>query len=258
MVEYYKYCEEFERIYKEIRLHSNLEETIDGIFRERVYLDERMRNTLRDLGVFYIDEFLFEDYNISMERFEKFGLLTKNKNFLLERGYGIPVRDIESNLQALVAYYPNTSTAYKYRTTPAKYFFKKYSFFNIDWVVENFGFEWVVLVEGMFDAIALRSVGIPAIATMGSELTRAKIEILKMFKKVIAVPDNDKTGSKEFSSWHLEGNFTFVKFEGSGIVQIDEEQYRIKDCDDLVKFFDVKPMFEEFKHSKSRLEKIEI
>ncbi len=258
MVDYYKYAQEFENIYKDIRLHSNIDTTIEGIFMERGYVDNRMSKTLRELGVFKIDEFELQDYRYSIDRLDKFGLLNKNKDFLLERGYTIPIRDIEGNLLALVAYYPGQPTAYKYRTTPSKYFYKKYAFFNLDHVVKNFGFEWVILVEGMFDAIALRSVGLPAVATMGSELSAVKKEILKQFKKVVIVPDFDSIGSKEFVSWDLDGNITFLKFVGNKTVVIDGEEYPFKDCDDFVKYFDVEETFYNLRDTNEKVVKIEI
>ena len=51
------------------------------------------------------------------------------------------------------------------------------------------------MVESSFDAIRLDQCGIPAVATLGSNVSRLQVELLtKHFNSVIVVPDNDDAG----------------------------------------------------------------
>ena len=53
----------------------------------------------------------------------------------------------------------------------------------------------VYVVESSFDAIRLDQAGLPAVATLGANVSRTQIELLtKNFNSVIIVPDNDDAG----------------------------------------------------------------
>jgi DNA primase len=100
----------------------------------------------------------------------------------------------------------------------------------------------VFVVEGIFDTLSLRAIGLPAIGTMGADVSRSKGELLKIFKKVVAIPDNDRTGKRSIrdrsKQWVLPYNATFLELRG--MVRFDDEhQYKIKDVDNLVSWFQV-------------------
>ncbi len=52
----------------------------------------------------------------------------------------------------------------------------------------------IYVVEGIFDAISVRHAGYQAVATLSNKLLPAQLEILKKYKVVILMPDNDKMG----------------------------------------------------------------
>jgi len=52
----------------------------------------------------------------------------------------------------------------------------------------------IYVVEGIFDAIAIRHANYQAVASLSNKLLPAQLEILKKYKRVIIVPDNDKMG----------------------------------------------------------------
>ena len=53
----------------------------------------------------------------------------------------------------------------------------------------------VYVVESSFDAIRLNQCGIPAVATLGANVSKIQIELLtKHFNNVIIIPDNDDAG----------------------------------------------------------------
>lgn len=55
----------------------------------------------------------------------------------------------------------------------------------------------VYVVESSFDAIRLDQAGVPAVATLGSNVPKSQIELLtKHFNNVIVIPDNDDAGQE--------------------------------------------------------------
>lgn len=56
-------------------------------------------------------------------------------------------------------------------------------------------YDSVYVVESSFDAIRLDQCGLPAVASLGSNISRFQIELLtKNFNSVIVIPDNDDAG----------------------------------------------------------------
>jgi DNA primase len=54
----------------------------------------------------------------------------------------------------------------------------------------------VFVVESSFDAIRLSQAGLPAVATLGSNVSNTQIELLhKYFNNVVILPDNDEAGN---------------------------------------------------------------
>lgn len=53
----------------------------------------------------------------------------------------------------------------------------------------------VYVVESSFDAIRLDQCGVPAVATLGANVSKKQVELLtKHFNSVIVIPDNDEAG----------------------------------------------------------------
>lgn len=257
MQEYIEYAIHFETVYEELRSKRDLEKDVDELCSLRPYFSREMKDTLMEMGMFHIDYFDIKDYSLSNDTLRKFGLLNKADNFLLEGGYILPVRDMEGYLIALVAWMPGQPTTYKYRTTPSKYFSKSTSIFNIDNAIELGNFEYIFVVEGIFDAVAMRSIKLPCGSIQGAEMNDTKRSILRLFKKSVGVPDNDGIGRDELISWGIGGNCTMVKMSGS--VDIGGEIKRVKDCDDAIKYFDgMREAFLEAKDSKEKLFKLEL
>jgi DNA primase len=69
---------------------------------------------------------------------------------------------------------------------------KSKTLFNLHRVKKS---DRVYVVESSFDAIRLDQVGLPAVATLGANVSNAQIELLqKYFNNVIVVADNDEAG----------------------------------------------------------------
>lgn len=173
------------------------------------------------------------------------GLLTKNDEFLLNGRYIVPIRDIADNLVALVGYIPDYQPK-KYITTSSPYFSKGALLFNFRQAYE---LSWkkynglVFLVEGIFDTLSMRSIDLPCMGAMGASLETEKGELLKLFRHVIAIPDDDKAGKRALSrhdkyGWKVPSNTTMINLHG-GTVDFDGTELHVKDMDNFVSWYDV-------------------
>ena len=85
----------------------------------------------------------------------------------------------------------------------------------------------VYIVESSFDAIRLDQVGIPSVATLGANVSKAQVELLqKYFNNIVVVADNDEAG----------GNMKdrIVEKLGSrvSVIKLDKQYKDIGDMDD--------------------------
>lgn len=183
--------------------------------------------------------------------------------FILQDRWVVPIRNASGNLISLVGWYPDLK---KYVTIPTRYFKKKLDWFNIDDALE-LSLEYydglVFVVEGIFDALSLRAVGLPVIATMGSTVEAVKGQTLNLFNKVVMFSDSDEAGDRAMKFWHLPDNTLKVRLKG--VIDVEAEQIvnkreynseideyemkkvietitikkKLKDPDDLVTYFPV-------------------
>jgi DNA primase len=96
----------------------------------------------------------------------------------------------------------------------------------------------VYVVESSFDAIRLSQCGIPAVATLGANVSNKQIELLKKyFNNVIIVADNDAAG----------GNMKNKILESLGsrvsVVQLNQRYKDIGDMEDE-EIYNLKPSFD--------------
>ncbi len=238
---YYRKCSlELEKLYTYLQYNYNAN-SVDELCKLRGYVDTMQHDCLTEMGIgiappLDISGIVDEDLKSEL------GLFTEEGHFLLEDRFIIPVEDANGVLVSLIGYYPDKK---KYITLPTPFFSKECMFFNYK---QAFELSWekyeglVFLVEGIFDCISLRALGLPCIATMGSTVSKNKGELLKLFKRVIAIPDNDKTGRKALNrytsrGWQVPSNTTMIKFVG-GEVEMGGELLHCKDMDNLVSWFD--------------------
>lgn len=85
----------------------------------------------------------------------------------------------------------------------------------------------VYVVESSFDAIRLDQVGFPAIATLGANVSKVQLQLLKKyFNNIIVLADNDDAGNNMIGKL-IEGIGSRVS-----IVQLDKKYKDIGDMDD--------------------------
>lgn len=245
--EYRKMCEFNEKFYNSLKEHFNLEADIPELCKLRGYLpDSDQARLLEDLSIGACSTL---DKELLSEEAKKYGYLTSGGFFLLEDRFIIPVRDICNNIVTLIGYFPDRK---KYITVPTPFFSKELMFFNIEDAYLRSWEEYngvVVLIEGIFDCLSLRSIDLPALATMGSDVSYAKRELLRNFRKVIYIPDNDSVGRRALNrydrihGWNVPSNATGIRL--SGYVDFNEDGMsdeskilKVKDTDNLVSWFD--------------------
>lgn len=226
--------------------YNKIKETLDKdslgyLLDTRAYFHKEQHNLLAEMGILQASGKLVLNEK-EKQLFTDLGMYSDNGYFLLEDRYVIPVYSASGELITLIGWYNDFK---KYITVPSPYFDKSIDWFNLDNALElSFSaYDGLVFVlEGIFDTLSLRAIGLPAVSTMGVDVSRSKGELLKVFKKVVAIPDNDKSGRKairdKHRAWSLPYNSTFLELRG--MVRFDENhEYKVKDVDNLVSWFEV-------------------
>lgn len=262
---YYKRCvKSLSEVYTNIQ-NSFSADSFAELARIRGYVGDEQNKLIREMNLGYCEGILEEDLG---DMKSDLGLVSSNNNFLLEGKFIIPVEGVSGDIISLIGYYPDIPSK-KYITLPTPFFSKDCMFFNFKQAYElsfkEFG-GLVFLVEGIFDCLSLRSIGLPCIATMGSNVSDTKKEILKVFRKVIAIPDNDNTGRRALNrrdkryGWRVPDNTTMIRFDG-GSVTIGYQTLKVKDMDNFVSWFeadDVREILLSFKDSREEIETLKL
>ena len=210
-------------------------ETIIECMDLRGYKSEEMFNHLARVGLFKVDSLTTAElfYRLTEEQYEECGL-TKNGQYLLAGRYCVPIRTIDSKVCAIVGYLPDSR---KYVTTPTFGFSKSTSLFGVEHT-EYFTSDYVCLCEGIFDTLSLQAYGFPALGNQGLDLSVFKSEMLKRYRKIVAITDGDKAGQ---SANPYKINISGRKSRGWQIpidnIFVDLSKYSkdVKDIDDLLK-----------------------
>lgn len=229
--EYRDYCNRFGAVWRYLRYASyDSDMVIESLCNERNYDRIRMDAVLSKIGIVFIDPKKFDFSKIRKLDKGDLGLSTQSGNFLLMGRYILPVRDMLGNILALIGWYPQEDK--KYVTTPSKLFSKECLFYGMEQFKDGIGKPFIV-VEGIFDSISVRSLGLRCVAMMGITPSRYKSELFNLIGKMLAIPDNDKEGRKVVQGdlWGIPSRAKYLRWSGPGVKGI-------KDIDDLVKSFE--------------------
>lgn len=244
--DYIRVSDEFERLWRYI-----LSRTRDTVVAEvcflRNYYTDHVYTELLETGIGLITR----DDTEALSALRGYAspdtaLFSAKGNFILEDRYILPIRDVAGRILAFVGWYPDTK---KYITTPSKYFSKANLFFGMEKVpFDRKG--TTVLVEGIFDTIALRSCGLNVLGTMGSSISEAKQSFYPLLGSVVGIPDTDPTGRRTLRGdlWGLGGLGSYLLWD-RGLEAPNpsdgEDPIKLKDIDDLVKVFEPESIREE-------------
>lgn len=239
------------------------EDSIDSLCALRGYVSNEQKQVLKDLHIGIGELSIVDLEDFDKYELDKLGLVSEKGNIILNNRYIIPHYNIDGSINTLIGYYPD---ARKYITLPTPFFSKECMFFNFKQAYELSWKEFdgfIIVVEGIFDCLSLRAVGLPCIATMGADVGDVKCELLKLFKKVIGIPDDDATGRKALNrysrrGWKVPHNATMIKFVG-GYLDMDGTKLHCKDMDNFVSWYDpadVREILLSFRDSKEEIDEL--
>lgn len=144
-----------------------------------------------------------------------------------------PVRGFNSRVAGLGGW--ANDSQWKYVYSPDTLWDKnKYFFMHPDDFRKALEDQYIIIVDGIFDAINLCRLGLHAGSLMGSNLSNWHRYYLSLFKYVIVVPDNDNAGVVLVKK--------LKKFRQDAIVLW---QGKSKDIDDYIKSHDTKKLIEQ-------------
>lgn len=229
---YGEYVGKLDTMYCTLSGDYDPKDVVAAVFNARHYDKTRkgLARTLLDAGVGYIPK----DSNPKPGEVAGLGILDERGRNLQAGRYILPVRDYYSNPVALVGWYPDKR---KYMTTAGELFSKAKLFYGL----EQYPFEEgapLFLCEGMFDTLAIRSCGLPALGVMGVEMSDDKhmlLEALAAGHRVVGVPDQDEAGENvaRNDKWGLlELGGCYLRWDKESLI----DGHSIKDADDLINF----------------------
>lgn len=229
--------EEYLDYYKRYRLAWNY---LKSCSRDRMTVHREIC-TLREydmdrmLPILQKADFLFLDMDkVDLRKVRSFGedlaLFNAEGYFLLKDRYIFPVKDMLGNIITIIGWYPDDK---KYVTCPSKLFSKDCLFYGMEQLGESGLGRRYYLVEGIFDSLSVRSLGINCIAMMGIDSSRYKEVVYTLFKQIVAVPDSDERGRDVLvnDKWKIPRNGRYFRWKTNS-------SNKIKDIDKLVNRYD--------------------
>lgn len=166
--------------------------------------DENLHNTFRRMGIIgspdangdRFQEFLdlsgitLEDLNCSSVNIRRFADGFIVPSWSTGRDFLFAVNHNKERISGLDAKYINIYP------DGMKEHLSNFRFYGLEGTHEALEKGFICVCEGIFDRIRLESEGIPAITTLGSQISPTQLRVLNRFDKVILVGDNDRAGRK--------------------------------------------------------------
>ena len=147
----------------------------------------------------------------------------------------IPIKDLSGNIVGIVGWDINHKARAEdgekglemYKTSNKSVMNKNHYFLtDIDVLEENFQSEVIFVVDGVFDAISLNSIGIPAISLLGSNTSKTLYYFLRWYSYIYVAQDNDLSGTNLLKKLKLAVPNVFGVY-----------QNKAKDIDELLKLY---------------------
>lgn len=262
--EYKEYCNNFNNVWKYLKSCSKDIDTIaDEICKYRLYYHnkDKWAKLLDEIGVLFVSSDTCDYERLKIQKFNDLALFSKDGHFLLNQRYIIPVRDMLGNIVAMIGWYPDSK---RYITTPSKFFSKGCLFFGMEQLSKTGIGEDYFLVEGIFDSLSVRLLGLNCVAHMGISDSRVKEVLYGLFGRICAIPDNDTQGRKVLNndSWKIPRNGCYLKWTGGMVNEDTGEVLHIKDIDRLCSIYDDDSvraiLHDSITKSKNRVVKIDL
>lgn len=241
--EYSDYCLRFKRVWQYLYDTSfEVGSVIDEICSLRNYdLEGNMPEMLDTIGFVYSNPEQFNSDVIKGFDDGSLGLFSEEGKFILKDRFIFPVKDMLGNVIALIGWLPDEK---KYITSSSKLFSKKSLFFGMEQLKKTGIGKPYFLVEGIFDCISVRSLGFNCVALMGITVTQYTEVLFSLFKRLVAIPDNDKEGRKvvQEDKWKIPSNSSYFRWNG-----------RAKDIDLLCSRYEMTDTLSDLLQRKERI-----
>lgn len=196
---------------------GTLRETrIDQLFELRGYrTDTNMRDILKKKNIVYTAS-LFNNVLLKhLKEYEKYktkeywGLFKEENKSGLDNRWILPIRDFSGLITGFVGWSPDKP---KYYITQTEGFSREAQFFGAEdyddylKISRNCPDEPVYIVEGIFDALAIKSIGLCSMSNMGLSMSAVKKVMLERFRKVVFIPDGDASGRKALPQSRMQNS----------------------------------------------------
>lgn len=182
------------------------EKRIDQLFELRGYrADTKMRDILKQKNVVHTTSLFNNIVLKNMKEYEKYktkeywGIFKEDYTSGLDNRWVLPIRDFSGLITGFVGWSPEKP---KYYITQTEGFSRETQFFGAEdyddylKIVRTCQNEPVYIVEGIFDALAIKSLGLCSMSNMGLSMSAVKKVMLERFRKVVFIPDGDAAGRK--------------------------------------------------------------
>lgn len=192
-------------------------------------------NSIKENDIFWVGnsaELMIPEY---IGLLEKFGLVSEaNNKPIFNNRWVIPIRDKDNLVQALVGYSNVSDNKYVYSTTD--YYLRGDSLYGEEQLEQTMKDGYAVLVEGITDAIHVRSLGFNNIyANCGSRKGTVNFLRLNRLKHgLIRICDRDKAGDGTKKRWITDRYIDLVT------------PPQFKDSDEVLKNVEYKEIFREY------------
>jgi DNA primase len=167
---------------------------------------------LRETGVFYADDNNELEFITSYEEDFMYYLGYKSKNVDYSNRYLFPILNGNGKLNAWVGYdYESKS---KYLVGMLGISDKKKLLYGIHDLAQAFEEDTIIITEGMFERIRLKSIGLNVGASLlGKKMSDWQKRYINRFKNKILIPDGDTAGQEMVEQWRegLTGNVAVIQ-----------------------------------------------
>ena len=192
-------------------------------------------NSIKENDIFWVGnsaELMIPEY---IRLLEKFGLVSEaNNKPIFNNRWIIPIKDKDNLVQALVGYSNVSDNKYVYSTTD--YYLRGDSLYGEEQLEQTMKDGYAVLVEGITDAIHVRSLGFNNIyANCGSRKGTVNFLRLNRLKHgLIRICDRDRAGDGTKKRWITDRYIDLVT------------PPQFKDSDEVLKNVEYKEIFREY------------
>lgn len=186
--------------------------------------DEQIIKLFRDdMNSFYVpnDGYISHFFDVELTDF-KYGIYKGEECNYYQR-LVFPIYGLNDKVTALCAYANDVDPKYIY--SPKTIWEKgRHMYLTKEQFLKAIKDDYLIIVDGIFDAVSLRQQGYNAVSLMGGEFTEWHRYYFSFIKKLIVFPDNDNAGNTlAFKVSKAHNNVTIVK------------QGESKDIDDFLK-----------------------